>query len=395
MDKKRLCIGALLFSVVATAAANNAMGVMLSHIVKDFSLLSSQEGLMSSCISSGALTALVIGIFLRGRVSKVQFIIGGGLLMSVMLFCKSLPMPFAFFLATCFMMGTGMGIMDSCQSSFLTDIDPVRASKNLGVMHGIFGLGGFTLPLLLHRLLQAVSWRMAYRIISLICFVLVVQFLLTTRSVRKEIPAVSRLEKSRDSGKSGAFLRSPHFLLLLLAMILAAMAQNGILVWVIRYVQTVLGNENLAPLCLSFFWVCSTVSRIFVPYLPVRPLTFLAVGSLVSALSWLAGIALGNPAVMLFVCMIAGLSSGCGMPVLLGEGARISSGNTGLVTNMLMIIKTIGQILMPVIVSTAVVAVGFTNAMRLTGILFAADGLVIAAILYFHRKHETVLSQEA
>jgi len=152
-QKKKLYLTSLMVSVVATAIGSGAMGVMLSSIIDAYDLQTAQEGYMSSCISAGALAALLGGILLRGRVSKPAFIFWGGTLMSVMLLLKGTAIPFGVFLAVCTAMGLGMGVMDSFQSAFLADLIPERSAQGLGVLHGIFGVGGFALPLALHRLL--------------------------------------------------------------------------------------------------------------------------------------------------------------------------------------------------------------------------------------------------
>lgn len=381
MNKKKICIISLLLSVVATAIGSGAMGIMMSHIIDDYALASAQEGLMSSCISFGALTALVVGILFRGRVYKTQFILWGGLLMAAMLVMKSVPVPFAVFLMICFVMGTGMGIMDSFQSSFLTDLNPENTARSLGFLHGIFGVGGVVLPLLLHRLLADFSWHTVYRMVGLLCVALMVQFGLMVHVFKKDIPVMKKLEKSQSFHQIGDFLKKPYFVLLLLCMFLAAMGQNGIITWVVRYVSVVLGDTELAPLCLSLFWVASTVSRVFVPYLPVRPTKFLGIGSVTAGIAWGMGIMSGSSPVMLVVCVIAGLTTGCGMPLLLSEGADFSRNNTGLTTSMLMIIKTIGQILMPIIVSAVQSLLGVTVAMILVAAVFAADGLIAVTLL--------------
>ena len=137
-QKKKLYLTSLMVSVVATAIGSGAMGVMLSSIIDAYDLQTAQEGYMSSCISAGALAALLGGILLRGRVSKPAFIFWGGTLMSVMLLLKGTAIPFGVFLAVCTAMGLGMGVMDSFQSAFLADLIPERSARGLGVLHGIF-----------------------------------------------------------------------------------------------------------------------------------------------------------------------------------------------------------------------------------------------------------------
>ena len=211
-QKKKLYLTSLMVSVVATAIGSGAMGVMLSSIIDAYDLQTAQEGYMSSCISAGALAALLGGILLRGRVSKPAFIFWGGTLMSVMLLLKGTAIPFGVFLAVCTAMGLGMGVMDSFQSAFLADLIPERSAQGLGVLHGIFGVGGFALPLALHRLLAGHGWRQVYVMIGLVCLALMLQFGLASRKMAHDRLFAVKLETSGNFSQIRNFIKQPVFL---------------------------------------------------------------------------------------------------------------------------------------------------------------------------------------
>lgn len=59
----------LLLSVVATAIASGMVGNILGNIVAEYQLADYQNGFVSSCISFGSLGALILGSFLRSRVT--------------------------------------------------------------------------------------------------------------------------------------------------------------------------------------------------------------------------------------------------------------------------------------------------------------------------------------
>ena len=83
------------------------LAVMLSEIITNYSLVGTREGLMGSMISTGALVALLTTIVLQGKFKKANIIILGGILASVMLIVKVIPMPFAMFILACFVIGFG------------------------------------------------------------------------------------------------------------------------------------------------------------------------------------------------------------------------------------------------------------------------------------------------
>ena len=184
----------LLLSVAATAIASGMIGNVLGNIVESYQLADYQNGFMSSCISFGSLGALVIGSCLRNRITKATFISAGGLLMAIALILKSLQAPFVIFLVFSVFLGIGIGIIDSNQSSFLVDLDPSRTGQNLGVLHGIFGLSGLLLPLLIRQMLEVLEWHYVYLIMGLISLCLVAQFIVFSSTIGRQVPQTKRLE---------------------------------------------------------------------------------------------------------------------------------------------------------------------------------------------------------
>lgn len=386
IHRKKLYLVSLMASVVATAIGSGTMGVMLSSVIEAYSLKTAQEGYMSSCISVGALAALLGGILLRGHISKPSFIFGGGMLMSAMLLLKALKMPFEGFLVACTAMGVGMGTMDSFQSAFLADLIPDRAAQGLGLLHGIFGVGGFALPLVLHRLLLAHTWRNVYLMLGIVCLALTLQFGLVSKWMTNDRLCTVKFETSELLSQIRVYTKETYFFVLLLCIFLGAAAQNGILVWTVRYVSDTLRNETIAPLCLAAFWIASTISRVITPRLTAKPSAVLAIGSALTSITWTAGVLSGKAEMMLICSIIGGLGSGCCIPVLLSEGAGFSPNNTGLITSIMMIVKTAGQILMPLVVSVMRAMNGEVVGMLLIAAMFFADAIAVAGLLWVERR---------
>ena len=249
-----------------------------------------------------------------------------------------------------------------------------------------------TLPILIAQL-RAADWLkfdmgQVYVMIGLVCLALMLQFGLASRKMAHDRLFAVKLETSGNFSQIRNFIKQPYFFVLLLCIFLGAAAQNGVLVWTVRYVSGTLKSEALAPLCLSLFWIASTVSRVMTPRLPVRPSAVLAAGSALTAAVWTAGIVSENAVMMLICCIIGGLGSGCCIPVLLSEGAAFSPENTGLITSILMIVKTIGQILMPLAVSAIRASIGETAGMLLIAAAFLADAVAVAGLIYVKKKEK-------
>lgn len=371
----------LLLSVVATAIASGMVGNILGNIVAEYQLADYQNGFVSSCISFGSLGALVLGSCLRSRVTKAAFISAGGLLMAAALVMKSLPVSFEVFLVLSVILGIGIGVIDSNQSSFLVDLDPGRTGQNLGMLHGIFGLGGLLLPILIRQMLAVMDWRYVYLILGLVSLGLVAQFIAFSSTTGKRVPQTKRLEPSNSFRQTAQFLHNPQFLVLWLCMFLGAAAQNGILVWTVRYVGDFLKDPALAATSLSVFWATSTISRVFFVRLPIRPLAILSVGSILGGVAWGIGVHADSAWVVFGACVIAGLGSGGCIPILLSEGAEFNRENSGLVTNLMMIIKTVGQITCPLLISYIMEFTSMKTAMYWIVPLFVLDGIVAGILL--------------
>lgn len=383
MSERNLKIynASLKISVVAAALWIGTLAVLLSDIIDSYSLTGTREGLMSSMISIGALAALLALIIFQGKYKKSQVIILCGILASVMLIVKGIPMPFTMFLLACFMMGFGHGAVDSCQSAFLADLNPGNTARHMGALHGLFGVGGVLTPVVLHELLKSFDWRSIYVIAGIVCLILIAQFAAVTRYMKSRISVATHIEPKLTLAGIKGFFGNRYSFFLVFCIFFGAAAQSGIIVWTIRYVSISLGSPETAALCLSVFWVSSTVSRFFCPMLKLAPSQILAYGAFGSAVIWTAALIINQPLGILAACAITGLASGSCIPMTLSEGAEMNAENTGFSTSILMMFKTIAQILSPIIVAFIMSVSSMTTAMYMTSLFFVINGLFAALMI--------------
>lgn len=371
----------LKLSVVATALWSGILAVLLSDIIESYSLSGTREGLMSSMISIGALVALIATILCQGKFKKTQIIIVGGFLASATLLAKSIPMPFTMFLIACFVMGFGHGTADSCQSSFLADLNPGNTSKHMGFLHGIFGIGGVLTPIILQRLLKQFEWRTIYGIVGVACMLLIAQFAFVTHHMKTRVSVASRIEPRLTPADVKAFFRNKFYVYLLFCIFFGAAAQSGIIVWTIRYVFVTFNNAEIAAVCLSVFWIATTISRFCAPLLPLQTSQIITWGAFISAATWAAALAINLPLAMCVACGITGLASGSCIPMSLSEGAAINPEETGFSTSILMIFKTIAQILSPIIVAFVMSLNDMRTGMVTASVFFAVNGVFGALMI--------------
>jgi MFS family permease len=362
-------------SVISTAICSGILVVLLNDIITCYQIKGTQEGLMSSMISVGSLTALFTTIFLQGRFKKANFIIVSGLLATVMMIIQGIPMSFPMFLAAGLLMGYGNGGMDSCQSSFLADLNKEDTPRHMGAMHGIFGIGGVLTPIILKTMLRYYHWRTVYMIVGMVCLLLVVQFAIVTNYLKLRVSVVGKIEPKFSVMGIKKFIANKYTILLLLSLLFGAAAQSGMIVWTIRYVSLYLNSPELAGFCLSVYWIASTVSRFCSPMMPWKPYQFLTFGAITSAIIWALALVINLPIVIFVACILVGLASGSCIPMSLSEGVAINPEQTGISTSMLMIFKSFGQILSPIVVAFMSSMYDMRVGMLITAIFFGINGI--------------------
>ncbi len=366
----------LKLSVLAIALCMGALAVFLSDIIENYSLVGAQEGLMSSMISAGAFIALISLVLLQGRFKKPSIIIVCGFLTAAMSAALGLVKPFTLFLLFCLLMGFNSGAVDSNQSAFLADLNPKDTAKHMGALHGIFGLGSIITPIFLHALLAKTDWRTIYLIIGGISFLIFAQFAVVTAVIGPKVSVAGRKESKLTLSGLKAFFSEPYMILALGSIFFGAAAQSGVIVWTIRYVSVFLQNPELAPICLSVFWVTSTISRFAAPQLPLKPNQILAFGALIAGVAWGIALIVDTPWVVCIACAVAGLAAGPCIPMSLSEGASVNLQGTGMATSILMIFKTIAQILSPIILAFIMSLSSMQTGMFVTCIFFFLNFVV-------------------
>jgi len=93
-------------------------------------------------------------------------------------------------------------------------------------------------------------------------------------------------------------------------------------------------------------------------------------------------------------CGITGLVSGSCIPMSLSEGAAINPEKTGFSTSILMIFKTIGQILSPIAVAFVMSLGSMQTGMYVTSIFFVINGIFAILMISPKKSHRETLTGE-
>ncbi len=363
-------------SVFSTAFATGILSVLLNEVIAYFKVSGIKEGLMSSMISTGSLFALLCIILLRGRFKKQYIIIAMGYTTAIALVFQGLVNTYYVFIVLCFIMGFGNGAVDTTQSAFLADLNKEDTSKHMGMLHGIFGIGSMLIPIILRKMLEIFNWNTIYIIVGFLCLLFITQFAVVTIKLGTRNTSIEKEQSKISIKELWPFISKNGLLLVAISLFFGAAAQSGVIIWVIRYVSVYLESATIGTMCLSCYWIASTISRFMSPMLPFKPITLVTAGAIISGITWFIAIIINSPYIILIACIVVGLTSGSCIPMSLTQAAILARDNTTISTSILMFFKTVAQVLSPIIVSFFMGLCNMQIGMYVTVVFFLINGLV-------------------
>ena len=366
---------AIFLLVCGFSMCNNIIGITMDPLIGEFSLTGASQGLMTSMINLGSTLPLLIIPLLQGRVHKTWLIILGGILQVLMLVLTGMSRNIPVLLTACALLGAGNNFTDSCVNSYIVDLHPAESSRYLGLLHGFYGIGGLITPLLITWLLHVSGWRTAYYVSAAIFAVICAVFSWVALKNRKRVTSASPASEARiTKAMFKAYFSTRRNLMLLGAIIFYAASQLGLINWVVRYMSVRFNNAELGSICMSTYWICTAICRIFSSKLPFAPHKMLVVGAAGAGVFHFIGVISGSPVIMLVCTGLLGLVSGLCIPVIVAEAALGNEDRTALSTAAIFLLMGVSRMVMPLIMG-AVAATSITNAM-----LLPAGAAIISAV---------------
>lgn len=338
----------LLLVVLGYSMSFNILSNTMNPMVEEFSLTGAAQGLMSSMISLGSMIPLLVIPLFQGRVHKVWLILFAGVLQTLMLLMTGLSAGFGMLLTACVLLGAGNNITDSCINSYMVDLHPGNSAGVLGLLHGFYGIGGLLTPILVSFILERSGWRMSYYAAAAIFGVICLVFAFAGARFRKAAGAAQAVKEAPLSAAMlSSYIRSPRNLFYLGAAACYAAAQLGLLNWVVRYTDLRFGDAHTGSMCLTAYWICTTVCRLVTPRLPFKPGKMLVLGALGAALFNVLGVISGSAMGMLIGCALVGLTSGQCIPVMLSEATKGNEDRTSLITSGIFLLMGLARMVIP------------------------------------------------
>jgi fucose permease len=356
--------------MIGYSAGMTILPVVLSSLILEFSLSSSQEGMMSSFISLGALSALLGSTYLQGRVRKALIITLAGIVASVILATMGVSRNFSLLLVCFFLQGFFLcGLLDAFINAFIVDLNPKDSGRYVSFLHACFGAGGLIAPLVFQQAVQYAGWQGVYLLAAALLFVLTLPFTITgIKAGRESVPVVKKDSKlTLEAIKE--FFSNKRNLILLICMFFYCTTQNTHVLWLIRYMTVVLDNPGYGAIALSGFWVCCTICRFVMPHMPGKPIFKFALGMLPAAVFLGFGLLSGSAMVMIIVSCLFGLFGGHSIPTLINECARQYRGATTFPSMIMILSMHVAGMIMPVLMGITSGRFSLQNAMLLLPLL--------------------------
>jgi len=315
------------------SVCNTIQSPLLTVLIDHYQLKSAMQGILSSFQSIGSLVALFIAVFVTGKVGKPAIMLTLSLLFVLsMLGAATMP---AFFVLVIFYMvfGIAKGLTDAATSSSIADLyDGRTTARRMGVLHGVFGIGGLLAPILIVQLLRTgMPWNYVYLVFAIFSLLSLIAFSWIYNTARQTIKPLQRSSRI-DFSAVKAFSRSRRNWLLLGATFAFAVCQIGYFLWISRYVEVRLGDAPMGAVALSLFWIGTAASRIFLPRLKMPSVRIIIWGNLLAGIFALAGIWSMSIPVILVTSLLVGITSGAAISLLLYIGCTWMRENTMFMT---------------------------------------------------------------
>lgn len=320
----------LLFSL-----GNTTQGTLLTEFADYYSIGPLKQSFISAAASLGmavALCVLLAGII---RVTKnVLYIAAVGAICLSLGLIGTMP-GFAVFLAFYALLGVSFGFIDAIGSSLVADVSaPEKVSRNMGMLHAFYGIGGILGPLLISTAANLASGSgkgtgasVAAFMLAGVAAVLLVVNIFAFRAVKRNLPhAVKYPERPRADGLSD-FLRSGSIPLLLICGLNGAYI-SVVTFRIVQYVTVDFASSALGALSLSSFWAGMVISRFTIPRMKISLRVYMVAGLALTGVLTAASALVGSAAAAIVLIFIAGLVSGAVTPMCVGELCLKTPDNT-------------------------------------------------------------------
>ena len=301
------------------------IGALISRIILHYNIQMSQAGLLPSFQYAGNFIAVFLVIVFSGRINKIIMLGISIFFLSGSLCLISTAPLFGILLINFSLMGTFFATLDTLINSLVADLRPDSIKTSISVLHGLYGLGGLSSPIVIERLVVRFNWTQVYFIAGI---VLLVFFAAYALFVKLNWRALSVCLPHAGQMRFGfldiiQFFKVKRNAFLWVSMFSYVGSHSILSIWIKRYVETHLNKPVWGAYALSAFWIGVALSRIVVsPNIKAPSLLKIMTGNLISALSVTAGLLSGSVYGITAAAFMAGLCAGFTIPLLVAQSCE-------------------------------------------------------------------------
>ncbi|NLJ88015.1 MAG: MFS transporter [Epulopiscium sp.] len=390
INSKSLYTYGILLMIFVISLCSTTQGIILSDYIIYYNLESSKQGLMSAFQSVGNIAGLIIILIFAGRLKKSTMLAISAAIIPFIFFIMGTKPALSVILVSYAIFGIMFALWDSLASSVMVDIHSSNSSRYMNILHGIFGLGGITGPLVFQGLGgMGLMWNQMLIASGILSLIGVSIFIMGIVSTRKLNP--NSKEKTSDLTLLDIkkFLLEKRNRIILICAFLYGAHQIGITVWMTRFISDYLGTPKWGPGALSLFWVGIALSRLAVSRLSLEPSKLIFFGHLLSALAIGIGVLIGNGFIMFIFCGISGLVEGAILPMTLDMACNWQKDKSSLGSTMVLFVHYGGFIITPPLIGALIFTYGIKVGMIIPAIL-SAVATIFAYFLMKKRREQYV-----
>lgn len=386
---KKLTISVLVM-MAGFALSSMIISIVLPHLVREFSLVGAEQGYYGLFNSITATAAILSVFLLQGRVQKFNMLIFAMLLMAVTAIWSGLSKSFGAMLAAYAVNGIGIGYFEIYASATILDLQPEKSGVYMGMLHGFFGVGALACPFLASLLLAHFGWQGAYIAFGGMMLLIALQAIVLRSAVKKNgAPAHPVPELKLTRGHWKEYAGDKLNWLFWLAMFMAIGSQNGFVYYIFSYIETALGQPEIAALSVTVFWATCTVSRFLYPRIKANPMRILLVSSTLSGLFLTAALLWAGGPMMVVASAAIGFTTAPGIPLIYNEGGRRYPQMSALSVAALSVTCYLGRGVLPPVIGAVSRGVGLQLALLIpAGLYFCCAVLAVVLLRALRRGCE-------
>ena len=332
----------LLLCMVFLSSVFAVQGSLLSTMIDHLQLDAARQGTANTMAFAGGIVALVSAFALQGRWKKRTLLKAAILTCAAGLVLMWLAPNYGLYVAAWFITGFGLGLMDTLLSACMADLySGKQAVTMMCILHTAYGLSSVFSPMAYAWLLSAsIPWKRIYLLIAAVGTMIVLCALVIRRLRRMEDPEQLAQQTISLRGILPA-LSKGRLLWLVAAIFFHGIFLSGLNTWINRYADTLPGNIAIPAQSCVFLGLM--LSRLLMPFLPVKTEKYVVAGGLLGGIALVIGLLFPNGWILRGMLILSSLLFGALIPCVITLACERQRSNTLLATTGIMLMLYLGQ----------------------------------------------------